>query len=90
MGPGLRLAFARATAWMLFASILTSALALASASKAMTAERHKSVFPRRIPPELCPTEASLEKIEGAGKTGCPQQTHGPRAKKVARARVDHR
>jgi hypothetical protein len=36
----------------------------------------------QIAPGLCQEEASLKKIEGAGKTGCPLRTHGPRAKKL--------
>jgi hypothetical protein len=84
------LAFARATLWGLFDSSLKQQRHHCFAPVAITTERHDSAFPRRMSPELCLTEASLEKIEGAGKTGCPQRTHGPRAKKVARARVDHR
>jgi hypothetical protein len=58
------------------------------ASLAMTVERHESIFPRRISPELCIIDHP-RKSEGTGKAGWPLHP-GPPRKRIARKRVDHR
>src|SRR5579883_1676253 len=74
-------AFAGATAWMLFVSILNSTPILASASDARTTARHDKNSRGAFRPSYANRSAPRE-IEGAGKTGCPQHTHGPAQKRM--------
>ena len=49
---------------------------------ALALSKHAFAIPRRDPPEFLPT-ITLEKQEGAGKTGCSARTRGPCALRVA-------
>jgi hypothetical protein len=52
-------------------------------------EAHARIPAARPAPEACEI-MSLERSRAQGRPGARNCTHGPRAKKVARARVDHR